>query len=182
MSFSFTQLLKVYSLISVTLGENVIDARFAQPSKAYCPMIVKLRCNVTLVRSVFWKAYSPMLAKEAGIVNCAREVQFLKALLPMVEILSKRLMLFNAVQLLKALSGIVVPTLPLKLILVKAVQLVHLKSSMVTPAGMVRAVSFVQPSRLPISTTPSGKVRAAISLIQSPRGRPLVGYVTPAAR
>lgn len=28
----------------------------------------------------------------------------------------------------------------------------------------------------------SGKVRAAISLIQSPRGRPLVGYVTPAAR
>lgn len=28
----------------------------------------------------------------------------------------------------------------------------------------------------------SGKVREAISLIQSPRGRPLVGYVTPAAR
>ena len=109
-------------------------------------MRVRLRCSATPVRPVFWKAYSPMLAKEAGIVNCVREVQSLKALLPIVVMLSKRLMLFNAVQPLKAFAGISVPTLPLRLMLVKAVQFVHLKSLMMTPAGMVRVVSPVQPS------------------------------------
>ena len=99
----------------------MIDANSAQPSKAYFPIMVRLRCSATPVRPVFWKAYLPMLAKEAGIVNCVREVQSLKALSPIVVMLSKRLILFSAVQPLKAFAGISVPTLPLRLMLVKAV-------------------------------------------------------------
>ena len=102
-----------------------MEVNSVQPSKAFFPMMVRLRYKVRLVNPLFREAYSPMLARVSGMVRLASAAQPSKEEVPMELTAVGMLILARAAQPEKADEEIRVPTLPLKLTEVSAEQSVQ---------------------------------------------------------